>query len=148
MILGTSVHEVLHAKQRRTILDQVLEKVVYVHEQQLNCLLVQRGKGQHRAEFYKQTQQVHRPINSGHRFVRILLQNFRVLGPFEFVEQLRAQRHIKVLHESGGHLQNLWLFLRRHRLARLLVLVKRKENLTKLPVKILDNCLVPAHSCR
>lgn len=86
MILGTSVDKVLHIEQRRTILHQVLEEVVYVHEQQLNCLLVERGEGQHRSEFYKESQQVDGPVDGGHRLVRVLLQDLCVLRSFELVQ--------------------------------------------------------------
>lgn len=56
MVFRAGGHKVLHTEQGRAVLVQVLEKVVNVHQQQLDRLLVQRGKCQHRAQFDKQSQ--------------------------------------------------------------------------------------------
>lgn len=103
MVLGGDVHKLLDVEQRRAVLHQILEKVLQVHRQQLHRLLVQRREAEHRAEPHEQAQQMERAVNGGHWFVRILFEYFGVLGSLEFVQQLAAEHHVKVLDEAGGH---------------------------------------------
>ena len=85
-----------------------------MHIEQKHSLLIQLCIGEHLAELNEKPNEVNKPVNVSHgrrgarcrAIAGFFFQNIRILGPFEPVEQLRAEHYIEISLESCHQFQH------------------------------------------